>query len=168
MGAGKTSVGKRLAARLGWEFADSDHEIERRTGAPIPVIFEHEGEAGFRRRERAMIDELTQEDRVVLATGGGAVLDPDNRAHLRDRGYVVYLQCTVDRQLARTRRDTNRPLLQVADPRARLESLMQQRDPLYREVARVVVDTERRPLKAIVEDIVKQYTATAGTGERAG
>ncbi len=150
MGAGKTSVGKLLAKRLSRQFHDSDHEIEARTGVRIPVIFEIEGEAGFRQRESAVIDELTQAEDIVLATGGGAVLDPRNRELLHSRGTVVYLRASVDELYNRTRRDRNRPLLQTADPRGRLAELMKVRDPLYREVAHVVVDTGSQSLRTLI------------------
>jgi shikimate kinase len=150
MGAGKTSVGRLLAKRLGKRFVDSDHEIEARTGVRIPVIFEIEGEAGFRQREVAMIDELTATEGVVLATGGGAVLDPRNREVLRTRGTVVYLRASVDELWNRTRRDRNRPLLQTADPRGRLAELMEIRDPLYREIAHVIIDTGSQSLRVLI------------------
>lgn len=150
MGAGKTSVGKLLAKRLSRQFHDSDHEIEARTGVRIPVIFEIEGEAGFRQRESAVIDELTQAEGIVLATGGGAVLDPRNREVLHSRGTVVYLRASVDELYNRTRRDRNRPLLQTADPRGRLAELMKVRDPLYREVAHIIVDTGSQSLRTLI------------------
>ena len=155
MGAGKTTIGRRLAQVLRRDFLDSDHEIEQRAGASIPLIFEVEGEAGFRAREKAVIAELTQRQHIVLATGGGAVLDADNRRCLVGRGYVVYLCASVDEQLRRTHLDSNRPLLQTADPRARLAQLFEQRDPLYREVADCVVSTEGRPLKQVIRDILR-------------
>lgn len=140
MGAGKTTVGRQLAKRLGRRFVDSDHEIEERTGVRIPVIFEIEGEAGFRKREAQVIAELAAESGLVVATGGGAVLNPENRANLKQSGLVVYL-CVPPHQLyERTRHDHNRPLLQVADPLARLQELYALRDPLYREVADLVVE----------------------------
>ncbi|MEI7967712.1 MAG: shikimate kinase [Betaproteobacteria bacterium] len=150
MGAGKTSVGRLLARRLGKQFIDSDHQIESRTGVRIPVIFEIEGESGFRQRESAAIDELTRGSNLVLATGGGVVLNPDNRAALRSRGTVVYLRATVDELWNRTRKDRNRPLLQTADPRAKLAELLAVRDPLYREVAHVVMDTGSQSLRTFV------------------
>lgn len=155
MGAGKTTIGRRLAQDLGLDFFDSDKEIEARTGASIPLIFEVEGEAGFRAREKAMIDELTRRNDVVLATGGGAILDPDNRRHLADRGFVVYLCTSVDEQLRRTRRDSNRPLLQTADPRGRLEELFRVRSPLYRETADIIVHTDGRHVRRVVQTILK-------------
>ena len=140
MGAGKTTVGRQLAKRLGKRFVDSDHEIEARTGVRIPLIFEIEGEAGFRKRESQVLLELTQQENLVLATGGGTILDAENRANLANTGLVVYL-CVQPRQLwERTRHDVNRPLLQVENPLARLQELYAQRDPLYREVADIVVE----------------------------
>lgn len=156
MGAGKTTVGRRLAQALHWDFADSDHEIEHRAGASIPLIFELEGEAGFRVREKAMIAELTQRSSLVLATGGGAVLNPDNRRCLIGRGFVVYLCASIDELVRRTRLDNNRPLLQTADPRARLSQLMEQRDALYREVADCVISTEDQPIKEVVGEILRR------------
>jgi len=150
MGAGKTSVGKLLARHLGKTFHDSDHVIEARTGVKIPVIFELEGEAGFRAREAAVLDELTALQGVVVATGGGAVLSPVNRQLLRARGVVVYLQAPVDELWNRTRQCRNRPLLHTADPYARLCELHSQRDPLYREVADLIVETGTQSLKSLV------------------
>lgn len=155
MGAGKTTIGRQLARLLKRDFLDSDREIEQRTGAGIPLIFELEGEAGFRGRERAVIDELTQLPGIVLATGGGAILDPDNRRHLADRGTVVYLQTSVEQQLARTGRDRNRPLLQTEDPKRRLEELLATRDPLYREVADLTVSTDGRTARDVVNQILR-------------
>lgn len=153
MGAGKTTIGRQLAKSLGLDFVDSDHEIESRTGASIPLIFEVEGEEGFRRREREMIDELTQRSSMVLATGGGAVLDPVNRGHLAARGQVVYLCASLEHLLKRTAKDRNRPLLQTDDPQARLQQILEQRDPLYREVADLVVDTDRCSVRATLSVI---------------
>jgi shikimate kinase len=150
MGAGKTTVGKQLAKHLHKQFLDSDHEIEKRTGVRIPVIFEIEGEAGFRARETSMIEELASQENIVLATGGGAVLNPYNRAVLRKNGIVVYLRASVEDLWQRTRHDKNRPLLQTADPRAKLEELFGQRDPLYRETAHLVVDTNKQSVHALV------------------
>ncbi len=141
MGAGKTTVGRQLARKLGWRFVDSDHEIESRTGVRIPTIFEIEGEAGFRRRETEAIEALSRESGLVLATGGGAVLDPANRDRLKASGLVVYLRVLPLALYERTRYDRNRPLLQVADPLAKLEELFAQRDPIYREVADLVVES---------------------------
>lgn len=159
MGAGKTTIGKRLAQMLDLPFVDSDQMIEQRTGAGIPLIFDVEGEAGFRRREAAVIDELTRRERIVLATGGGAVTAAEVRRYLRERGTVVYLETSVDRQLERTRKDKNRPLLRVDDPRARLSSLFEQRQPLYREIAHMVVATDHGNARAILMEIVRQLDA---------
>lgn len=162
MGAGKTTVGKRLAKLKGMRFLDSDHEIEQRTGVDIGFIFEKEGEAGFRRRERDMIAELTQETGLVLATGGGAVLDPDNRRDLSARGFVVYLCTPVNQQVERTRYSKNRPLLQVDNPRERLEQLMAERDPLYRETADMVINTEGLQAPNLVQ-LIDDRLATLST-----
>jgi shikimate kinase len=150
MGAGKTSVGRMLARDLRKQFYDSDHYIETRTGVKIPVIFELEGEAGFRAREATAIDELTALHGIVLATGGGAVLNEANRRRLRARGVVVYLRASVNELWHRTRHDRNRPLLQTADPLARLTELHAQRDPFYREAAHVVIDSGSQSLRALV------------------
>ena len=144
MGAGKTTVGKLLAKQLGKAFIDSDHEIEVRTGVRIPVIFEIEGEAGFRKREEAVIADLVKRPDIVLGTGGGAVLSAYNRELLRTHGTVVYLRGTPEQLYERTRHDRGRPLLQTEDPLARLRELYAQRDPLYREIADLVVDTGRQ------------------------
>lgn len=159
MGAGKSTIGRQLAETLGLEFADTDLEIQRRTGVDIPTIFEYEGEDGFRARERQVVDDLTQLDNQVLATGGGVIMDADNRRHLSARGLVVYLYCSPEQQYERTHRDRNRPLLQTEDPRARLEQLMNIRDPLYREVADIVVSTERRSATAVIRDILRRVDA---------
>jgi 3-dehydroquinate synthase len=156
MGAGKTTIGRLLARKLGKRFVDSDHEIEARTGASIPWIFEIEGEASFRRREADMIRELTGQHGIVLATGGGAVLDPANRALLAERGTVVYLRASIGSILQRTAHDKNRPLLQTADPRRKLEELTAQREPLYRQVAHVVIDTGRPNVQSMVNTILEQ------------
>lgn len=161
MGAGKTSVGKHLARRMGKQFYDSDHVIEARTGVRIPVIFEIEGEAGFRARESAVIDELTALSDIVLATGGGAVLDPRNRELLKSRGTVIYLRAAVKNLLSRTRRDRNRPLLHTADPKARLTELFETRDPLYREVAHLVVDTGSQSLTSLVNRLERSLLRLA-------
>lgn len=146
MGAGKTSVGRLLAKRFCKTFYDCDQEIEHRTGVKIPVVFEIEGEEGFRARETAVLKELATLNDIVLATGGGAVLREENRRALMQNGTVVYLRASLDDLWQRTRHDRNRPLLQTADPRAKLEELFAQRDPLYREVAAIVVDTGNQSL----------------------
>lgn len=154
MGAGKSTIGRQLASQLRFEFADSDHEIQRRTGVDIATIFDFEGEQGFRKREKVVIDELTQREGHVLATGGGSILDPENRRNLSSRGLVIYLYCSPDQQYRRTMRDKKRPLLQTADPKARLQELMDERDPLYRAAADMVVTTEDRSASAVARDIV--------------
>jgi shikimate kinase len=154
MGAGKSTIGRQLSNALKKEFKDSDHEIVARTGASIPLIFEIEGEEGFRKREAAMIDELTQLNDIVLATGGGAVLREENRLNLKQRGVVIYLYASVDQLFERTSRDHNRPLLQTENPRQKLQDLMEQRDPLYREVADMVVHTDDRSIRSVVKEIL--------------
>ncbi|WP_231550574.1 shikimate kinase [Chitinibacter sp. ZOR0017] len=156
MGAGKTTVGRALAKASGKIFHDSDHEIEARTGARIPTIFELEGEAGFRAREAEAIAELTQLQNIVLATGGGAVLNPDNRAFLRRNGYVIYLCASPEELYQRTCHDKNRPLLQTADPKARLAELFAIRDPLYREVADLVIDTSNQSVNSLLQLLIKE------------
>lgn len=153
MGAGKTTVGRRLADTRGMDFVDSDHEVEARTGVDIAFIFEKEGEEGFRRRERAAIGDVTHRQNLVLATGGGAILDPDNRQWLSARGFVVYLYASVEQQLSRTERTDNRPLLQVGDRRATLERLFSIRDPLYREIADLVIATDGRNARVLAREI---------------
>jgi shikimate kinase len=159
MGAGKSTIGRQLAEVLLLEFRDSDQEIQRRTGVDIPTIFEFEGEDGFRNRERQVIEELSQEDGIVLATGGGSVLRADNRQDLTARGVVIYLQCSPEQQYARTSRDRNRPLLRTSDPLERLRALMAERDPLYRQVADMVVSTERRGTASVVKEIRRRLEA---------
>lgn len=156
MGAGKTTVGRQLAAALGKAFHDTDHEIERRTGVKISLIFEIEGEAGFRTRESQVLDQLTQLADVVLATGGGAVLDEDNRKRLACRGVVVYLHGQPKDLWHRTRHDKSRPLLQNADPLEKLHCLYRQRDPLYREIADIIVDTGRQSARALLVQLLPQ------------
>ena len=156
MGSGKTAVGRQLAARLGLEFIDCDAEIEARTGVDIPLIFEKEGEPGFRVRERDVLDELSGLSGVLVATGGGAVLDPDTRARLRSRGCVVYLRTSVNQQLARTRRSGHRPLLRNPDPLGTLERLLQVRAPLYEELADITVDTDARKVRSVVDEIARR------------
>lgn len=156
MGAGKSVAGRQLAARLDLRFFDTDHEIEARTGVAIPVIFDVEGEAGFRRREAQVIDELTQHSGIVLATGGGAVLYAQTRLLLKQRGFTIYLHAKVSDLWHRTRNDRNRPLLACADPRQRLEELLEAREPLYREVADLVVETGRPNVTRLVASIAEQ------------
>jgi len=154
MGAGKTTVGRMLARRLKLRFVDSDQEIERRCGVKLPVIFEIEGEAGFRAREEQAIAELTALEGIVLATGGGAVLAGDSRRRLASRGTVVYLNASPEDLFERVRHDRNRPLLATADPLARLRELHAQRDALYRSVADLVVDTGAQSVQVLVQDLV--------------
>lgn len=158
MGAGKTTIGKQLANQLGMDFIDSDQEIQARTGVDIPTIFEYEGEEGFRAREQAVIEDLTQLDQRVLATGGGAVVRPVNRQNLSARGIVVYLECSPEQQYERTYRDRKRPLIQTDDPLARLRELTVEREPLYRETADYVVSTEGRSAAAVAREILDQIS----------
>ena len=153
MGAGKSTIGRQLAQSLGYEFQDSDHEIQRRTGVDIATIFEFEGEEGFRNRERTVIEELAQQDNIVLATGGGAVMVAENRQQLAARGLVIYLHCSPEQQYSRTARDRSRPLLDTDDPQQRLKDLMAEREPVYRQVADMVVSTERRGTSSVVKEI---------------
>lgn len=153
MGSGKTAVGRRLAALLDLKFIDSDAEIERRTGVDVRYIFEKEGETRFREREREVIAELTALENVVLATGGGAVLDARNRERLASTGTVVYLQASVDTQLERTHRGRNRPLLLAGDPRETLERLIAIRQPLYEEIADITIDTTGRQVRAVAANL---------------
>jgi shikimate kinase len=161
MGAGKTTIGRYLAAALGYDFDDSDHEIQQRTGVDIPTIFEFEGEQGFRHREAQVIDALTQREHLVLATGGGVILNPENRKRLTSRGWVIYLFCSPEQQYERTARDRNRPLLQTDNPLQKLKDLMVQRDPLYRQVADLVITTEKRTATTVVREIRKRLEQNA-------
>ncbi len=154
MGSGKTTVGRALAKKLNKRFIDSDHEIEARTGVSIPVIFEIEGEASFRQREADVIRDLTAQDNIILATGGGAILNPESRRLLEQRGTVIYLRASIHSILQRTRNDKNRPLLRTADPRKKLEELESQRHPLYQEIAHVVIETGRPNVQHLVQHIL--------------
>jgi len=156
MGAGKSVVGRYLARSLHLAFVDSDDEIESRTGVDIPFIFEKEGEVGFRKREAVVIDDLSKMDGIVLATGGGAILEPESRSCLGARGFVVYLYTTVDQQVTRTLKGRERPLLENTDPRTTLEQLLLLRDPLYREIADIVVETDGRKVKSVASEIIEQ------------
>ncbi len=153
MGSGKTAVGRRLARDLGWPFVDSDAVIEERTGVDIAFIFEKEGEAGFRRREAEIVDELTQQSGIVLATGGGAILADNTRKRLAERGTVVYLAATIAQQLDRTGRGKERPLLNSGDRRQILTELFAVRDPLYREIANVCVETDNRTVASVAKEV---------------
>jgi shikimate kinase len=164
MGSGKTAVGKRVSRLLDYPFIDSDQELELRTGVDIPLIFEREGEPGFRRRERELIAELSARDHIVLATGGGAVLDPDNRRFIAERGWVVYLETSIALQVERAGRTRHRPLLQGTDPKVRLEQLMLIREPLYRDVADFSISTTRRGVGQVAERIVAAFQVAAASG----
>ena len=155
MGAGKTTVGRLLAQKLSLTFIDSDHEIENHTGVDIPLIFEKEGEEGFRKREADIIDELTQQRNIVLATGGGAVIKEENRKNLINRGLVIYLQADIKHLIRRTRKDRNRPLLQGPNPEKKLREIMQQREPLYRQTADHTIDTGKYSVQAIINQILE-------------
>jgi len=165
MGAGKTTVGRMLANALGYQFVDADRELEARSGALVATIFSIEGEDGFRRREASLLDELTQRPRIVLATGGGAVLDADTRARLKQRGLVLYLRASAEEIHRRTRNDRSRPLLQTADPLARIEELLTQREPLYEETAHVTFQSAsanpRRLVRRLLEDPAIRKIAAA-------
>ena len=155
MGSGKSTIGRLLSSELKLKFIDSDKVIEERAGANIPWIFDVEGEEGFRDREETIIGELTEEDGLVLATGGGVVIREANRQALRSRGFVIYLQTSVDQQVERTQRDKNRPLLQTDNPRAMLESLIKVREPLYKQTADLIMRTDRRHPRAVVSQLIK-------------
>jgi shikimate kinase len=157
MGSGKTAVGRYVARLLECPFRDSDHEIEQRTGADIPLIFEREGEAGFRHREREVIHDLSGLEHIVLATGGGAIMDPDTRHDLKTRGWVVYLETSVVQQTERAGRTRHRPMLHGADPQERLAELMSVREPYYREIADLTVSTNRARVPAVAALIVQHY-----------
>lgn len=159
MGAGKSTIGRLLAKELKLQFKDSDKEIEQRTGADIPWIFDVEGEQGFREREQSMIAELCELSGAVIATGGGVVLRPENRRALSAGGRVVYLHASVEQQLDRTSRDRNRPLLRNSEPAKVLANLMEIRDPLYREIADVIVETDERPPRMVVQEIIDRLGA---------
>ncbi|HEY5716109.1 MAG TPA: shikimate kinase AroK [Psychromonas sp.] len=155
MGAGKSTIGRHLAQMLHLNFLDSDAEIEKKTGADIAWVFDVEGEEGFRNREQSMIDELTQKHGIVLATGGGALIRPENRIHLSARGIVVYLKTSVNKQLARTLKDKRRPLLQTEDPRSVLEELAEKRNGLYDEIADYTIETDEQSAKVVASQIIE-------------
>lgn len=164
MGVGKTTTGRLLADAAGLEFIDCDRELEVRAGVSITTIFEVEGEEGFRRREAALLDELTRQRGIVLATGGGAVLRDENRRVLRERGLVIYLHSTVDEIVRRTRRDAARPLLQTDDPRARIEQLARDREPLYRQTAHLSFQSGVTTPKKLVKRILSHPDVAAALG----
>lgn len=155
MGAGKSTIGRQMARALNLKFYDSDREIERRTGADISLIFELEGESGFRKREQEVIEAFSGKPGIVLATGGGAILDPANRRNLSSRGYVIYLQTSVEQQLLRTSHDRSRPLLQTENPEQKLRELMAARDPLYREIADWTIETDGCRAREVVQKIIQ-------------
>jgi shikimate kinase len=156
MGAGKSTVGKMLAKRLGKTFFDSDHEIEKRCGVKIPTIFEMEGEEGFRKRESTVIKDLTLLEDIVLATGGGSVLLPENRSLLHDNGYVIYLRANPHELWIRTRNDKGRPLLNTADPQKRFKELFEIRDPLYSSIAHQIIETGKPNVTQLTNKLVMQ------------
>ena len=164
MGSGKSTVGKHLAELLHCPFVDSDSEIESRAGADIPWIFDVEGESGFRDREQQVIDDLSQREGIVLATGGGAVLHNVNRQRLAQRGFVVHLHSPLDRLVARTQNDRNRPLLQTDDPRKVLEELYARREPLYAEIADVKIVTAQQSVNGLVSKLAKKIKAQRTSG----
>lgn len=170
MGAGKTTVGRLLANLIGKTFIDVDHEIQQRTGVGIPIIFEIEGEAGFRKRESEVLRDVVQQQNIVLATGGGAILHPDNRALLRKHGTVIYLCAPVAELRRRTHQDKNRPLLQTGNAYAKLLELFAQRDPLYRETAHIIMDSGKQSARAFVQKLMQKLRqlnqGTADTGPK--
>lgn len=159
MGVGKTTIGKQLAKALAMPFYDSDKAIKDSTGVDIPTIFEFEGEEGFRIREAKMIEKLTRLQGIVMATGGGAILREENRNHLKENGFIVYLHCSIDRVLERTRRDTQRPLLKTENPRKRLQQLLEERQPLYLSCADIKIDTGVLRTKTVIKQILEAYSA---------
>ena len=155
MGAGKSTIGRRLAVALDKVFVDADHALEERTGVEIPLIFELEGETGFRKRESDLLAQLVMREGIVLATGGGVVLSVQNRAYLAQRGFVIYLDAPIDLLVARVARDRHRPLMQTADPKATMHEIMRTRDPLYREIANIVVRSTHRSSRIVVREILQ-------------
>ena len=154
MGVGKTTIGYQIAQILSMNFIDSDQEIEKRAGVSIPTIFEYEGEEGFRQREQNIIAQLTELHNIVLSTGGGVILNADNRKHLQNRGYVIYLHASVDDLLERTAHSKNRPLLQTPNPREKLETLLSQRHPLYTEVANITIETGQKSIAEVIQIVL--------------
>lgn len=166
MGAGKSTVGRLLARRCGFDFVDCDRELEARSGVSVATVFELEGEDSFRRREAALIDELTQRSRIVLATGGGAVLSADNRRHLRSRGLVIYLRASLDEILRRTQKDRARPLLQTGDRRGRIAQLLAEREALYEEIADVTVQSSAGNPNKLVAKLLQEAQVVAAIADR--
>ncbi|MBE9562463.1 MAG: shikimate kinase [Proteobacteria bacterium] len=154
MGVGKTTIGHHLADSLHLDFIDSDHKIEEQAGVTIPMIFEFEREIGFRRRERSVINELTQINNIVLSTGGGVVLDMNNRQYLKNRGYVIYLCASVDELLERTSHNHNRPLLKTGNPREKITNLLRERHPLYKMTADFTIDTTKKSIRQVIKSIL--------------
>lgn len=154
MGAGKTTIGRSLARLLSHEFVDLDHELEARCGVRVSIIFEIEGEEGFRRRESVLLDECSRRSGIVMATGGGAILSAENRRFLQERGVVIYLRASAEELYRRVARDHNRPLLQTPDPRQRIRRLLEQREPLYEQVANVTVETGAMPVFQVVRALI--------------
>ena len=165
MGSGKSTVGRRLALALGREFVDADRELEARLNVPIPTIFELEGEAGFRKRESLLLDELSTRQGIVVATGGGVVLAQCNRELLRERTFVIYLKASLPELWLRLRHDKGRPLLRASNPRERIAELVQARDPLYDEVAHLEVLTSRQPVERLVVDIMSRIPESFRPGD---
>ncbi|MDD2760740.1 MAG: shikimate kinase [Methylomonas sp.] len=165
MGVGKTTIGKQLAKALQRPFYDSDKVIEDSMGVDIPTIFSYEGEEGFRQREQAVIRQLAAIPGIVMATGGGSILRPENREVLKSSGFVVYLHCSIDKILYRTRHDTQRPLLRTDNPRLRLQTLLAQREPLYLDCADFKIDSGSLPGKTVVKTILQQYQAALDNHE---
>jgi shikimate kinase len=165
MGAGKTTIGKLLAHSLDKTFFDSDREIQKRTGVSIPVIFEIEGEPGFRKRETEVLSELVKSENIVLSTGGGAILSATNRELLVRHGTVIYLRASIDDLWRRTRQDKNRPLLQTTNPRKRLVELYAQRDPLYRETAHIIVESGKRSARHLAQLLAQQIACSGASAE---
>lgn len=155
MGAGKTTIGRQIARILRFDFFDSDKEIEERTGVSIPLIFELEGEQGFRKREQDVISYLSKKKQIVLATGGGAVLRKENQKVLKQSGTIIYLCASIDDLLERTAKDKNRPLLQTDDPRAKLQAILTEREPIYRELADIILETNKMTVHAAVKELEK-------------
>lgn len=154
MGAGKTTIGRGLARLLNHEFVDLDHELEARCGVRVSIIFEIEGEEGFRRRESALLDECSRRTGIVMATGGGAILSAENRRFLQERGVVIYLRANAEELYRRVARDHNRPLLQTPDPRQRIRHLLEQREPLYEQIADVTIETGAMPVFQVVRSLI--------------